>query len=115
MASVFVEYALDKDTPGYSEGPLNVKVLDHGRLDFEPKEKYENQRVEELRTEEAAIELVKRFNRQGIFRIRKDLMAAQDLSNIEKFVQLKMAPLVERIESLEEQIALMKKSKRTAK
>ncbi len=115
MASIFVEYAASKDAPGYSEGPLGLKVGSQGVLDFMPKKRYQNRRVEELTTEEAAVNLVNRFRRQGLFRICKDLMASQDLSNIEKFVQLKMAPLVERIESLEEQIALMKKSKRTAK
>jgi len=115
MASIFVEYVTDKDSPGYSEGPLGLQVGNYGTLDFMPKERYQNRRVEELTTEEAAVNLVNRFRRQGLFRICKDLMASQDLSNIEDFVRLKVAPLVERIESLEEQIALMKKSKRTAK
>ena len=55
MASIFVEYMKTKDDVGYSEGPLNIKVRGHGYLQFEPKEEYDNRRVEELSTEDAAI------------------------------------------------------------
>lgn len=34
MASIFVEYVQKEEAPGYSEGPLNVKVKGHGYLDF---------------------------------------------------------------------------------
>jgi hypothetical protein len=39
MASIFVEYISDKDTPGHSEGPLNVKVRGHGYMQFLPQER----------------------------------------------------------------------------
>ena len=108
MASIFVEYIQDEDSPGYSSGPLNVKVRGHGYMQFLPQERYENRRVEELQTEEAAIELCERHRRQGLFRIAKDLIATQDLDNIEGYLKGRLVSLIDRIEALEEQVALLK-------
>lgn len=110
MASIFVEYVKTKDDVGYSEGPLNVKVRGHGYLQFEPKEEYGNRRVEELSTEDAAIELCERHRRQQLFRIAPDLIASQELANIESYISGRISPLIERIESLEEQVATMRVS-----
>lgn len=109
MASIFVEYVQKEEAPGYSEGPLNVKVKGHGYLDFTPKGIYGDRRVEELTTEDAAIELCNRFQRQGLFKIAKDLIATQDLTNIESFISGRISSLTERVESLEEQVAQLKK------
>jgi len=110
MASIFVEYVKNKDDVGYSEGPLNIKVRGHGYLQFEPKEEYGNRRVEELSTEDAAIELCERHRRQQLFRIAPDLIASQELANIESYISGRISPLIERIESLEEQVATMRVS-----
>ena len=109
MASIFVEYIQDKDDPGYSEGPLNVKVRGHGRLEFTPKQQYGQRRVEELKTEEAAVDLCERHRRQGLFRIAKDLIASQELDNIEGYLKGRLTSLIDRIESLEEQVATLNK------
>ena len=114
MASIFVEYVQKKEAPGYSEGPLHVKVKGHGYLDFNPKEAHGDRRVEELTTEDAAMELCNQFRRQGLFQIATDLIAGQDLANIENFIAGRMSSLSERIELLEEQVAgLREKDTRT--
>ena len=99
MASIFVEYIKNKEDVGYSAGPLNVKVRGHGYLQFE-----------ELSTEDAAIELCERHRRQQLFRIAPDLIASQELANIESYISGRISPLIERIESLEEQVATMRAS-----
>jgi hypothetical protein len=109
MASIFVEYVQKKDTAGYNEGPLHVKVKGHGYLEFNPKEAHGNRRVEELTTEDAAMELCDKFRRQGLFQIARDLIAGQDLTNIENFISGRISSLSERVELLEEQVAELKK------
>ena len=107
MASVFVEYVSDPDSPGYNNGPLNVRVQGYGELEFLPKERFGDRRVEELRTEEAALALCNRYRRQGLFQIANDLIASVDLDNIEVYLKGRLTGLLDRVEALEEQVALL--------
>ena len=113
MASVFVEYVQEVDSPGYKHGPLNIRLQGYEALSFSPKERFGDRREEELKTEESAIELCKKYRRQGLFQIANDLIASQDLDNIELYVKGRMVGLTDRIEALEEIVAtLASKSKK---
>ena len=117
MASVFVEYLHDPDTAGYEEGPLNIKVKNHGYLQFNPKDIYDGRRVEELESEEAAYSLCARYNRHKMFGIATDLIASQELENLDRHLQKRLVPLMDRLALVEERLSLLaiKKAKATPK
>ena len=99
MSRIFVEYAVPRDDVGYTDRPLNIIVRKRDPLRFEPKEEYDGRRVEEFDTELEAERLVQ--SKPKIFKIVRDIMDMETQAKIARIVDLKLAPILARLEALE--------------